>query len=160
MDFIIIKYAYAYLKDIVSIWNEAINEGISLPWKEQLAEGKVEYIISTQTECFCAVVDNKCVGFYILHPNSSGRCGHIANALYIVEKSYRKHGIGTALVKHSLNKAKEHDFSIMQYNSVVANNDSVNIYLKLGFEKAGLIPNGFYICDDHYEDLLILYKIL
>ena len=160
MDFIIKKYSNDYLDDIVRIWNEAIDEGNTLPWKEHLVKGKIEYIISTQTEYFCAVVDNKCVGFYMLHPNASGRCGHIANALYIVEKKYRKHGIGTALVKHSLDKAKEHNFSAMQYNSVVSSNDSVNIYLKLGFEKAGLIPNGFQICDDRYEDLLILYKKL
>ena len=102
MNYEIIEYSKEYLHDIWEIWNEAIDEGLTLPWKEPLEEGKVEYIISTQIECFCAMSGGKCVGFYFLHPNSSGRSGHIANALYIVKRQFRKQGIGTTLVNHSL----------------------------------------------------------
>ena len=160
MDFEIVKYTKEYLNDIYNIWSEAIDEGLTLPWKEPFNLEKTKYIISTQIECFCAVNDQNCVGFYILHPNGSGRCEHISNALYIVKKQYRRQGIDTALVKHSLQKAKEHNFKAMQYNSVVAGNDSVCVYFKLGFEKAGNIPNGFRLNDNKYEDLFILYKKL
>lgn len=160
MNFEIIGYSKEYLHEICDIWNEANDEGLTLPWEEHFEQGKVEYIIGMQTECFCAVSGGECVGFYILHPNSSGRGGHIANALYIVKKQFRKQGIGSALVNHSLQKAKEHSFSAMQFNSVVASNDSIRIYLKLGFEKVGLIPDGFRKKENQYEDLLILYKRL
>jgi len=160
MDFDIEKYSKEYLSDICEIWNEAIEEGLALPWTERFSEGKAEYIIGTQTECFCALKKHQCVGFYILHPNGSGRCNHIANALYIVKKKYRRQGVGTALVNHSLKIAREHSFMAMQYNSVVASNNSVHIYLNLGFETAGTIPNGFRLNENQYDDLLILYKIL
>ncbi len=63
MNYEIIEYSKEYLHDIWEIWNEAIDEGLTLPWKEPLEEGKVEYIISTQIECFCAMSGGKCVGF-------------------------------------------------------------------------------------------------
>jgi L-amino acid N-acyltransferase YncA len=160
MDYKIGLYTESYLDDIYDIWNEAIDDGLTLHWTEHIPQSKVEYIISTQIECICAVSNYKCIGFYILHPNSSGRCSHIANALYIVKKEFRDKGIGSALVKNSLEKAKEHGFIAMQYNSVVASNKSVNIYIKSGFQKVGLIPNGFKLNENQYEDLLILYKKL
>ncbi|HBR31025.1 MAG TPA: N-acetyltransferase [Clostridiales bacterium] len=160
MDYEILKYSKDYLHEICDIWNEAIDEGLTLLWKEPFEEGKIEYIISTQTECFYAVSGGKCIGFYILHPISSGRGGHIANALYIVKRQFRLQGIGTALVNHSMQNAKEHNFLAMQYSSVVASNVSIGIYNKLGFEKSGLIPDGFCKSENQFEDLLILYKRL
>lgn len=71
MDYKIGIYTENYLDDICEIWNEAIDEGLTLHWTEHIPQGKVEYIISTQIECICAVSNNKCVGFYVLHPNSS-----------------------------------------------------------------------------------------
>lgn len=154
------KYSSAYLDDICEIWNEAIDEGNTLPWKENFPRGKVEYVLSTQLECICAISDQRCVGFYILHPNTAEDNCEIANALYIVKSEFRNQGIGTALVNHSLEKAKEHGFLAMQYNSVVASNKSVNIYIKAGFEKTGIISNGFKMDENQYDDLLIFYKRL
>jgi len=62
------------------------------------------------------------VGLYILHPNNVGRCGHISNASYAVKKGLRGYGIGKKLVLHSLDKAKELWFKIMQFNAVVKSN--------------------------------------
>lgn len=160
MDYEIEQYKESFLNDICEIWNEAIVEGGTLHWIDVLPKEKIAYILSTQTVCFCATANDKCIGFYILHPNGSGCCDHIANALYIVSKDCRNNGIGTSLVNHSLEKAQEHGFRAMQYNSVVASNRSVDIYLKVGFEKVGVIPDGFILRNNTYDDLLILYKRL
>jgi ribosomal protein S18 acetylase RimI-like enzyme len=109
---------------------------------------------------YCAYKDNIVIGFYILHPNSSGRCGHIANALYAVKSEYRQKGIGKKLVEHSLEIAKKYGFLGIQYNSVVESNPSIIIYEKLGFEKIGIIKNGFKNINGEYKNLIIFYKLL
>jgi len=48
----------------------------------------------------------------------------------------------------------------MQFNSVVATNPSAKIYFNLGFEKAGVIKDGFKLTDTEYADLIIFHKQL
>jgi ribosomal protein S18 acetylase RimI-like enzyme len=160
MEVVLRKYNSNDVSIITKIWNEIIDEGTSFHWEEPFPEGKVEYIISTQTEVCCACVNNVPVGFYLLHPNLNGRCKHIANALYAVENKYRQKGIGTKLVKHSLEIAREHGFIGMQYNSVVESNYSIKIYEKMGFEQIGIIKNGFLDVKNNYQNLIIFYKYL
>ena len=154
------KYTADDLYIIVDIWNEIIDEGNSFHWIEHLPEGKIEYILSTQTEVYCAYINKIVVGFYLLHPNSSGRCAHIANALYAVKSDHRHKGIGKKLVEHSLEIAKKHNFKGMQYNSVVESNYSIRIYEKLGFERVGIIKNGFQNKSNEYQNIIIFYKQL
>lgn len=158
MDINLRKYNLNDIGNITKIWNEIIDEGNSFHWEEHQPEGKIEYILSTQTEVYCACINDVLVGFYLLHPNSSGRGKHIANALYAVSKKYRRKGIGTLLVKHSLDIAKEYGFIGMQYNSVVESNNSIHIYNKLGFEKIGIIKNGFFDKNKNYQNIVIFYK--
>ena len=101
------------------------------------------------------------VGLYILHPNNIGRCGHIANASYAVKADCRGKHIGEAIVSHSLEKAKELGFKLMQFNAVVAaNHPAIHIYEKLGFIRLGTIPGGFHMKDGHYEDIILFYHTL
>ena len=88
--------------------------------------------------------DGKIAGLYILHPNNVGRCGHISNASYAVRQDMRGQQIGEKLVRHSIQKAEELGFGILQFNAVVASNHAaVHLYEKIGFAKLGTIPKGF-----------------
>ena len=101
------------------------------------------------------------VGLYILHPNNVGRCGHIANASYAVDSRYRGLHLGEALVKDSLEQAKQHGFRILQFNAVVATNSHArHLYERLGFHPLGTIPGGFRLSDGHYEDICPYYREL
>lgn len=158
MELLVIKkYNNDDILKITKIWNDIIDEGSSFHWDEHFSPEKVQYILSQQTETYCAYADNELAGFYLLHPNSSGKCKHIANAMYAVKKEYRCKGIGTKLIKHSLEEAKKHGFIAMQYNSVVAGNPSIGIYQKLGFEQVGIIKNGYKAEDNNFLDLIIFY---
>ena len=98
---------------------------------------------------------------YILHPNNVGRCGHIANASYAVTAEMRNRHIGRALAEHSLIKAGELGFRILQYNAVVRTNTSARkLYESLGFVPLGIIPGGFRMDDGHYEDIVPYIHLL
>ena len=90
-----------------------------------------------------------------------GRCGHICNASYAVASRARGQGLGEALVRHCLEKARELGFGILQFNAVVSSNTpALNLYRKLGFTQLGTIPGGFLMKDGSYQDIIPHYKKL
>lgn len=149
--------------DAISIWNEIIEDGVAFPQMDLLTLASGDEFFSEQSFTGIAYdTDSKqYVGLYILHPNNVGRCGHICNASYAVKKDMRGYHIGEKLVSHSLIKAKELGFKIMQFNAVVkSNRNALHLYEKLGFVKLGIIPDGFLMKDGTYEDIIPHYYVL
>lgn len=151
------------VQEAIYIWNEVVEDGIAFPQMDLLTEVSGEEFFSQQS--FTGIgydVDSKeIVGLYILHPNNVGRCGHICNASYAVKKKLHGRGIGEKLVVHSMGKAKELSFKILQFNAVVKSNKSaLHIYKKHGFVQLGVIPNGFLLKDGRYEDIIPHYRVL
>lgn len=156
-------YNRKHIAEALAIWNEVVREGVAFPQMDLLTEARGDEFFSEQSFTGLAynLKNGEIVGLYILHPNNVGRCGHISNASYAVKKGMRGHGIGEKLVIHSMEKAKELGFKILQFNAVVKSNKAaLQLYKKLGFVKLGTIPNGFLTKDGTYEDIIPHYRIL
>ncbi len=155
----IIKYEKKYLKEALNIWNEIIKEGIYFPQIETLTnEEEAHKYFSSQDYTAIAYEDNKIYGVYILHPNNIGRCGHISNASYAVSKAARGKGIGEALVRDSIKKGAELGYKILQFNAVVISNNAAHkLYEKIGFNKIGIVKNGYLNKNNEYEDIVLYY---
>lgn len=163
MNIKIKKYEKNDITEAISIWNEVVREGVAFPQMDLLTKSSGDDFFTEQSFTGIAYnTDNKMiVGLYILHPNNVGRCGHICNASYAVKNGLRGKGIGEKLVIHSMNKAKELGFKILQFNAVVKSNIyALRLYEKLGFVQLGTIPNGFLMKDGTYEDIIPHYRIL
>ena len=163
MNIIIREYTETDTEAISEIWNQVVDEGVAFPQEERLTEKTAKEFFSEQT--YTGVAEDgdsgKAVGLYILHPNNVGRCGHICNASFAVERSVRGEHIGEKLVLHCLDTAKKKGFGIMQFNAVVATNThALHLYERLGFKKLGTIPGGFRVSDGHYEDIIPHYYVL
>lgn len=143
------------------IWNEVVRDGVAFPQMEELdTQSRLDFFLSQSFTGVCEE-NGQLLGLYILHPNNVGRCGHICNASYAVSSKARGRGVGEALVRHCLEKAKELGFGIMQFNAVVSNNfPALNLYAKLGFTQLGVIPGGFLMKDGSYQDIIPHYKKL
>ena len=153
---VITAYCEKDLPQMISIWNEVVEQGISFPQEELLDRVSGKNFFESQTYTGVAKDDTtgEVLGLYILHPNNVGRCGHICNASYAVSSKYRGQHIGEKLVKDSLEKGKEKGFQILQFNAVVASNlPARHLYERLGFKQLGTIPKGFKMKDGHYEDI-------
>lgn len=154
-------YASTDIVSMARIWNEVVTDGIAFPQEDKLDEVTATEFFAAQTHCGVAVLDGNVVGLYILHPNNVGRCGHIANASYAVASSCRGKGVGRALVKDSLAKAKANGFRLMQFNAVVASNVGArHLYTDLGFVELGTIPGGFRMPDGSYSDIVLYCREL
>ena len=157
------EYTEADTESIGEIWNQIVDEGVAFPQEDRLTNKTAKEFFSEQT--YTGVAEDsdsgKAVGLYILHPNNVGRCGHICNASFAVERSVRGEHIGEKLVLHCLDTAKKKGFGIMQFNAVVATNThALHLYERLGFKKLGTIPGGFRMSDGHYEDIIPHYYVL
>ena len=103
--------------------------------------------------------DDGVAGLYILHPNNVGRCGHIANASYVVRSDCRGCHIGEKLVLDCLAQAKAHGFGILQFNAVVEGNvHARHLYERLGFSQLGTIPRGFRMKDGTFANICPYYR--
>lgn len=145
------------LPEMISIWNEIVEEGNAFPQEESLTLKTGLDFFNSQSHVRVAF-DGEILGLYILHPNNVGRCSHIANASYAVSSKARGKHIGQKLVLDSIKKAKELDFLILQFNAVVEDNLSArHLYEKLGFKQLGVIPKGFRLDNDEFVNICPYY---
>ena len=151
------------LPAMIRIWNEVVEDGVAFPQEELLDEITGADFFAAQTYNAVAVekTSGQVVGLYILHPNNVGRCGHICNASYAVERAARGLHAGEALVSDCLQQGRAHGFRVLQFNAVVASNTHArHLYERLGFVQLGTIPGGFRMKDGHYEDICPYYHTL
>lgn len=158
MEIIVRGYKQEDLPSMTEIWNQVVEEANAFPQTQKLTSEDAERFFALQTFTAVAILGEEIVGLYILHPNNIGRCGHIANASYAVRGGYRGQRIGERLVCHSLEKAQESGFRLMQFNAVVSiNHNAIHLYEKLGFHRLGMIPQGFRLGDGSYSDIILYY---
>lgn len=153
-------YEEGDVRDMITVWNEIVEEGVAFPQEEFLTDRTGSAFFAEQSFCGVAkeLETGKILGLYILHPNNIGRCGHIANASYAVASASRGMHIGEMLVKDCIAKAHELGFRILQFNAVVATNvHARHLYERVGFRQLGTIPGGFCMKDGHFEDICPYY---
>ena len=161
MEITLRKYGEQDLPAMIRIWNEVVEDGIAFPQEELLNDKTGAEFFAAQSYCGVALDEGKVVGLYILHPNNVGRCGHICNASYAVDKACRGKHIGEKLVTDCLAKGKEIGFGVLQFNAVVESNvHARHLYERLGFRQLGTIPNGFRMKDGSYENICPYYHVL
>ena len=163
MRIVIREYTERDLPEMMEIWNEIVEAGIAFPQMEHLTRETAIALFEEQSFTAAAVNQDsgEVLGLYILHPNNIGRCGHISNASYGVKSHARGLKVGEKLIRHSIEKGKELGFKLLQFNAVVKTNYSaLHLYEKLGFVKLGVIPGGFLMKDETFEDIVLFYRIL
>lgn len=151
------------IPEAVDIWNKVVEDGVAFPQTECLSEKTGEEFFSSQSFTGVAVdsENGDILGLYILHPNNVGRCGHICNASYAVDRTMRGQHVGEQLVRHCIHTAEQLGFGILQFNAVVRSNQAaLALYRKLGFVQLGIIPGGFRMKDGSYEDIIPHYYVL
>lgn len=157
------KYEKDDLPDLIRIWNQVVEDGVAFPQEECLDEVSGAEFFAQQT--YTAVAEDKetgkIYGLYILHPNNVGRCGHICNASYAVDRDARGLHIGEKLVKDCLVQGKAHGYGVLQFNAVAASNTHArHLYERLGFTQLGTIPGGFRMKDGTFEDICPYFHVL
>jgi ribosomal protein S18 acetylase RimI-like enzyme len=101
------------------------------------------------------------VGTCYLQPNQKGGGAHVANCGYATLAQARGRGIARAMCLHSLDVARQQGYRAMQFNFVVATNESaVALWKSLGFEVVGRLPQAFRHPALGLVDALVMYRAL
>lgn len=147
---------------LYAIFRDVVDSGSQFPYEcNSLQEFYRQFLTPTSHLYVCHSSAKEVIGGFYIRSNFSGRSSHIANAAYMLKSSYRGQGIGTLLVKASLEIAKELGFQSMQFNMVLSQNvTAIKLYQKLGFNRIGTIPQAIRNPDGSYQDGYILHRKL
>ncbi len=119
------------------------------------AKKEIEEKIKSR-ECYLAIKNNRIVGMFLYARNYS----HYANYLeeLLVQKKYRRKGIAMALLEKFVEISKKEQPKKQRYvlSSTNKNNKaSINMHLKFGFKKSGIVHNLHYGNDE----MFFVYKL-
>ena len=135
-------------------------ETYALPRDWSRAEA-LDYWFLPGHEVFVAELQDRIRGTYYLQPNQRGGGAHVANCGYATAADSGGKGIATAMCEHSLKHAADRGFRAMQFNLVVRSNErAVRLWLTLGFDIVGTIPQGFRHPALGYVDAFVMHRML
>jgi ribosomal protein S18 acetylase RimI-like enzyme len=118
---------------------------VELPLRTFVAVGEAGHLMAT----------------YYIKPNQPGPGSHVCNCGYIVAPQARGRGLASGLCAHSLDQAVHLGFRAMQYNLVVATNQTaIHIWRKHGFQEVGILPGAYRSASRGYVDALVMYRSL
>ncbi len=147
---------------IWKIFCEVVATGDTYAFDPRMSrEEALEYWFRPNTHTYIAEGEGEIVGTYILRPNQPGGGAHIANAAFMVAVHARGKGIGRAMGEHSLSEARRLGFRAMQFNFVVATNESaMRLWQQLGFKIVGTLPGAFRHPTKGYVDVYVMFRSL
>jgi ribosomal protein S18 acetylase RimI-like enzyme len=101
------------------------------------------------------------IGTYFIKANQPGLGSHVCNCGYVVAAPARGRGVAAAMCEHSQDQARALGFRAMQFNFVVATNDSaVRLWERSGFAVVGRLPGAFRHQSLGFVDALVMFKPL
>jgi ribosomal protein S18 acetylase RimI-like enzyme len=93
---------------------------------------------------FVAEDEGTILGTYFLRANNRGGGDHVANCGYVVATDAFGRGVARAMCTHSLDQARQQNFTAMQFNFVIASNErAVRLWQSLEFIVVGRLPGAF-----------------
>lgn len=149
-------------ENLYNIFREVVDTGSQFPYESNSIQEFYRQFLTLQSHVYvCYLPSKEVVGGFYIRSNFPGRANHIANAAYMVKSNYQGQGIGTFLIKISLEIAKSLGFQAMQFNMVLSQNiKAVKLYQKLKFNIIGTIPEAIRNSDGSYQDCYILHRKL
>lgn len=148
-----------------AIWNifrATVAPGDSFVYDPNTPREEAEaYWFAKGTRTYVAEHDGKVVGSYILRPNRPGLGNHVANAGFMVDPAARRLGVGRAMGEHALEEARRLGYTAMQFNFVIASNESaVRLWQQLGFKIVGTLPGAFRHSRKGLVDAYVMFRLL
>ena len=107
-------------------------------------QGRVEWVQPPPGETLVAIEGERLLGSVRTGPNRPGPGSHVATAGFLVAAEARGQGVGTALCRYVLDRARDRGYAGMQFNAVVeTNRGAVAVYERLGFSIVGTVPGAY-----------------
>ncbi|MCO8269922.1 GNAT family N-acetyltransferase [Actinoplanes sp. TRM 88003] len=124
-------------------------------------EARATWLESPPGETVVAVNGTEVLGTAKVGTNKPGPGAHVATASFMVAATSRGQGVGTALLRYTLEWARIHKYAGMQFNAVAeSNRNAVGLYVREGFTIIGTVPGAFAHPTEGRVGLHIMYAPL
>lgn len=149
-------------KEVWKIIKSVISKGDTYVFAPNTSQEKMlNYWFGEDKQTYVAISSDKIVGTFFLKANQPDLGSHICNAGYMVSEEAKGQRFGRTMAEFSLKEAKQLGYSAMQFNFVVKTNEiAVKLWLNLGFEIIGEIPDAFQHQEKGLTNALIMYRKL
>ena len=150
------------LEDIWGIIREVISTGGTYVFAPDSSKEKMlSYWFLDDKKTYVAEENGKILGTFYLKTNQMDLGSHIVNAGYMVASEARGKGLGQFMAEFSMDEARRLGYHGMQFNLVVKSNvNAINLWLKLGFEIVGEIPDAYQHPELGYVNAYVMYQKL
>lgn len=120
-----------------------------------------EKLIKTDTEhqrnhFLVAVINDEIVGFSRCEGNPLQRFAHKVEFGVCVLKDYWGFGIGTELLKESIDWADSNGIHKITLHVLEENDKAINLYKKFGFKTEGILENDKILSDGQYYNTAVM----
>lgn len=157
------KFEASDWPDVWLILSETIAGGDAFAFAPETSEEEMRRIwVETPAATFVAEdADRKAIATYFIKPNQPGLGAHVCNCGYAVASNARGRGIAALMCEHSQREAISMGFRAMQFNIVVATNETaVRLWQRMGFAIVGQLPGAFNHASLGYVDAFVMFKPL
>lgn len=137
-----------------------VAEGTSYAYPDDLTseQGHDLWMERPPGETVVALLGDRVVGTAKWGPNRPGRGSHVATASFMVGDGARGHGVGRALGRYVVDRARQEGYRSMQFNAVVETNTAaVALWQELGFTIVGTVPEAFDHPEHGYVGLHVMH---
>ena len=158
-----LKFRLANPTDLNALWEiirPIIRKGGTYVFSPDSSEKEMmEYWMGTDKSTFVAEMDGRIVGTFYLKPNQPGLGNHVCNAGFMVDEKESGKGIGKQMGLFALEEAKKSGYLAMQFNFVISTNQAaVKLWLSLGFDIIGEIPEAYRHPEKGLVGAYVMYK--
>lgn len=152
-----VRIRSATAEDWPSIWPffsrivEA-GESYAFPPDLTLETGRSWWMEQAPARTVVAVDGDVVLGSAKMGPNRPGRGSHIGTGSFMVAPEHAGRGVGRALGTYVVEQCRAEGYHGIQFNAVVeTNHAAVGLWLSLGFQILGTVPEAY----DHREHGLV-----
>jgi len=161
----VIEIRKAKPEDHDQIWDiirEVISKGDTYAFDPNSSrETMLSYWCGPDRHTYVATENGIVLGTFVMKDNQPGLGSHVANAGYMVPEKASGRGIGKLMGEFSLQEAKSLGYKAMQFNMVIKSNTrAVQLWLKLGFNIIGEIPDAFMHKENGLTNAYIMHRKL
>lgn len=166
---IILRYPKpADAQDLMNLINSLVKEGadiakakpVTIQEEKFWLKNSITSIKNKEKIIILAEMDGICVGSCEITKDSYDVSRHVGTLGIGIIKQARGVGIGTTLIKTTLDEAKKKlGLKLVKLYVFDSNNVGKSTYTELGFKEIGRIPRGVYH-NKKYKDDIIMAKVL